>query len=71
MQEHKVRRLRVVGSEGHLEGMLSMNDIVLKAEKENSRKTPAIAYADVVKTYKAICDHPQPLEQAQGAATGG
>lgn len=69
MQEHKVRRLPVISPEGQLEGMLSMNDLVLKAEKESGRKTPTIAYADVIKTYKAICTHP-PLQQAQGATTG-
>jgi len=70
MQEHKVRRLPVVSAEGDLQGMLSMNDIVLKAEKEPGKKALAIPYADVVNTYKAICAHPLPMEQAQGTAGG-
>jgi CBS domain-containing protein len=32
MQEHKIRRLVVTNAEGELEGILSMNDIVLNAE---------------------------------------
>ena len=63
MQEHKIRRLPVVNSEGELEGIVSMNDVVLNAKP--SRNGP-IAYADVVKTYQAICEHP--LQAAASAA---
>ena len=64
MQENKVRRLPVVGADGTLKGILSMNDIVLKAEE---KKATELSYADVVKTYKAICQHRPPM-QAQVAA---
>jgi CBS domain-containing protein len=67
MQEHQVRRLPVISPEGELEGMLSLNDIVLKAERKASGKTPEIRYADVVDTYKAICAHRVPV-QSQAAA---
>ena len=67
MQEHKVRRLPVVDSEGELKGILSMNDIVLRAIESSGKKTPPIAYADVVNTYKAICEHPLPLVTAAAA----
>ena len=70
MQEHKIRRLPVVSPEGELKGMLSMNDIVLKAEERGDPGTTELAYADVVNTYKAICAHPLPLPQAQAAVTG-
>ena len=56
MQEHKIRRLPVVNAEGELEGMLSMNDVVIHARG----KGDSIAYGDVVKTYQAICQHPVP-----------
>jgi CBS-domain-containing membrane protein len=64
MQEHKVRRLPVVNAEGELEGILSMNDVVLNAK----RKGDSIAYRDVVKTYQAICQRPAP---ATATATAG
>lgn len=64
MQEHKIRRLPVVNAEGELEGILSMNDVVLNAR----RKGDSIAYGDVVKTYQAICQHPVP---ATASATAG
>lgn len=64
MQEHKIRRLPVVNAEGELEGILSMNDVVLAAR----RKGDSLAYGDVVKTYQAICEHPVP---ATASATAG
>jgi CBS-domain-containing membrane protein len=66
MREHKIRRLPVLNAEGELEGILSMNDIVLKA-KSNGEKT-LIDYADVVRTYQAICEHPVPMTQPATAA---
>lgn len=65
MREHKIRRLPVLNLEGELEGILSMNDIVLKA-KSNGKKAP-IDYTDVVKTYQAICEHPLPAVKAATA----
>ena len=53
MQEHKIRRLPVVNDGGELEGILSMNDVVLKAGE-------SIGDGDIVKTYQAICTHPVP-----------
>jgi len=68
MREHKVRRLPVVDAEGELKGILSMNDIVLKAKGPNGKKTTPLTYADVVKTFKAICEHPRPMAAAATAA---
>jgi CBS domain-containing protein len=66
MQEHRIRRLPVVNVEGELEGMLSMNDVVLKAADDAAED--GIALMDVVKTYQAICEHPLPAA-ARAAAT--
>ena len=60
MREHKIRRLPVLNDEGELEGIVSMNDIVLHAKNRNGKK-PEIDYANVVKTYQAICAHPVPM----------
>lgn len=70
MREHKVRRLPVVSPEGELKGMLSMNDVVLKAQEASDTQVPELAYTDVVNTYKAICSHSLPLQQAQAAVAG-
>lgn len=65
MREHKVRRLPVLNLEGELQGIVSMNDIVLKAK--GSGKKPRIDYGDVVKTFQAICEHPLPMVLAAKA----
>jgi CBS domain-containing protein len=64
MQEHKIRRLPVVNAEGELEGILSMNDVVLNAKA----KGDSVGYGDVVKTYQAIC---QRSESATASTTAG
>ena len=61
MQEHKIRRLPVVNDQGELEGILSMNDVVVKAKTAEDEAHTSIGYDDVVKTYQAICQHPLPM----------
>jgi CBS domain-containing protein len=65
MQEHKVRRLPVINAEGELEGILSMNDVVLHAD---DAATESIDYSDIVKTFQAICQHPAPAAASATAA---
>jgi CBS domain-containing protein len=69
MQENSVRRLPVVAADGTLTGVLSMNDVVLKAEEAKEKKASELSYGDVMNTFKSICQHRLPA-QAQGA-TGG
>lgn len=66
MRDHRIRRLPVVAPDGELEGMLSMNDVVLKA---NGAAAGSIKYKDVVRTYQAICEHPVPEAASSIAAT--
>ena len=58
MAAQKVRRLPVIDSEGALQGILSLDDIVLLAEANGSTLT----YADVVETLKGICDRAESLK---------
>jgi len=67
MQENKVRRLPVIATDGTLQGILSMNDVVLKADEPKEKKAPELSYGDVVNTYKSICQHRVTL-QAQATA---
>jgi signal-transduction protein with cAMP-binding, CBS, and nucleotidyltransferase domain len=69
MQDNKVRRLPVVTADGALEGILSMNDIVLRADEPKDKKAPTISYSDVVETFKSICEHS--LSTKAQAAAGG
>lgn len=52
MKQFRVRRLPVVGADGTLKGVISMNDIVLAADK---RQGPAAG--DIVTTLASICGH--------------
>jgi len=67
MQEHKIRRLPVVNVEGELEGILSLNDLVLHAKADEGEDT--IDYGEVVKTYRAICEHPAPMGASATSAS--
>ena len=67
MQDNKVRRLPVIATDGTLEGILSMNDVVLKANEPKEKKAPELSYGDVINTYKSICQHRLPM-QAQATA---
>lgn len=66
MQEYKIRRLPVVNVEGELEGILSINDVVLHAKA--AADGDAIDYGDVVKTYHAICEHPERMAASATSA---
>lgn len=68
MRENKVRRLPVLAADGRLEGILSLNDVVLKAEETKGKKSPDLSYADVVNTYKSICQHWLPVQRAKATA---
>ena len=67
MQQHQIRRLPVIDPKGELQGILSMNDIVLHA-KPDAAEGDSIEYGDVVKTYQAICQHPVPVAVASSAS---
>lgn len=67
MRNEQVRRLPVVGDDGGLRGVLSVNDVLLRAEAAGGKKTPALSYAEVVDTLKSICEHRAPLATDQQA----
>ena len=55
MQQKQVRRLPIISAEdGRLQGILSMNDVALKAQ--GGRKAELSA-EDVESTMRAICAH--------------
>lgn len=56
MKAHAVRRVPVEGFGGRVLGIVSMNDIVLAAD----RTTKSVLGAEVVETLQAICAHHQP-----------
>lgn len=62
MRKDRVHRLPVVNEEGLLEGIVSMNDIALHAEKFDGHRIKDLTYDDFVNTFKAICEHRHPIE---------
>lgn len=67
MGSHQVRRLPVTGPGGRLEGVVSMNDLVLEA---SGRRGPLAlpTYGDVVSALKAISRHRDPAAGGSEAA---
>jgi CBS domain-containing protein len=68
LRREKVRRLPVIDSHGELQGILSVNDVVLHAEHAHGQKAPDLTYDDVVSTFKAICEHRHPRAGAEALA---
>lgn len=60
MRKGRVRRLPVIDDQGELKGIVSINDIALHAQHVDTAKKTALAYEDVVNTFKAICEHHLP-----------
>lgn len=60
MAKHQIRRIPVTDAEGKLQGIVSLNDLVLLAKESKGKKTAEISMEDVVKTMKAICGHRSP-----------
>jgi CBS domain-containing protein len=57
MADAQIRRIPVVSNGGRLEGILSINDIILQAKE----RSDGLSYVDVMNTLKAICSHRQPV----------
>ncbi len=56
MSTRQVRRLPVVDAAGKLAGILSLDDVVVRAEEPDpSRRPPEISCREVVATLRAIC----------------
>jgi CBS domain-containing protein len=67
MAEYKVRRLPVVDPEGRLEGILSMEDVILHTEVGPWCRASDLSHEDVIKTLQRIYGRSVP--QIVGART--
>jgi len=52
--KHKVRRLAVLNKQGALEGILSMDDVVLHAEAGGAGRTTELSHAQIVETLRRV-----------------
>jgi CBS domain-containing protein len=57
MQRGRVLRLPVVDQAGKLQGIISMNDVVLRAEDGREKTGDGVSFAEVVNTRKVIGEH--------------
>jgi CBS domain-containing protein len=55
MREAQVRRVPVVGSDGTLQGIVSINDLILLAEAKTGKDS--LLGTEVLETLKRICQH--------------
>jgi CBS domain-containing protein len=68
MRRYKVRRLPVTDTDHHLKGIVSLNDIVLRADRAHPEE---LSYDEVVNTMKAVCEHrPESVREMSLAAVG-
>ena len=69
MQEGGVRRLPVIVKNGTLVGVISMDDLLLRAEAAGIGKQPELSTEEVVRAYRAIDQRRVPqIVLARGAA---
>jgi CBS domain-containing protein len=70
MAQAKVRRLPVVTVEGKLEGILSMDDVVMHSQAPSGRAASELSHDDIVETLKKLYrqDLPQLVQQKAVAA---
>jgi CBS domain-containing protein len=57
MRDGKIHRLPVVDDGGILEGIVSMDDIVMSAEKGNGKARTEVPFEDVLQTLQVISAH--------------
>ena len=68
MREGRVRRLPVISKSGDLVGVISMDDVLLRAEAPSFGKAPELSTEEVVKTFQAINVRQLPQAVAQKSA---
>lgn len=66
MRHEKVHRLPVIDGQGRLQGILSINDVILRSEEEKGRPHSELNYEDAMSTIKAICEHRPTSQTAAG-----
>ena len=58
MRTRHIRRLPVVDKDGALQGILSIDDVVLRSEEAMEKGESSVSFGDAVRTLKAIYGQP-------------
>jgi len=56
MKDRRVRRVPVIDETGHLEGLISMNDIARESARGLQKKAPDVPAREFVSTLASICE---------------
>lgn len=67
MAESQVRRLPVVDRQRRLLGVLTLNDLVLAAERDITPPAEGVGYTDVMGILKAVSAHRIPTPSVEGS----
>jgi CBS domain-containing protein len=70
MMEARIRRLPVIAQNGTLVGVLSMDDILFRAEPRSPGKEPELSSDEVVRTFRSIAQRGDPDVKAKRTAAG-
>jgi CBS-domain-containing membrane protein len=68
MREGHVRRLPVVDSSGNLAGVVSMDDLLLRAEPDRAGREPELSADEVVRGYRTIMKKDLPVSVKKAVA---
>ena len=68
MRDAKIRRLPVMAQNGALVGVLSMDDILFRAEPRSPGKEPELSSEEVVRTFRSIAQRGDPDVRAKRTA---
>jgi CBS domain-containing protein len=60
MQQHQVRRLPIIDQAGTLQGILSINDVILAASNRGRNRQQGVSLEEAISTLQAICAHRTP-----------
>ena len=71
MQEHRVRRLPVLAMDGHLVGILSLNDLAREAAREHVPPRREVGPEGLVETLATICEPRRSRRDAAASASAG
>jgi CBS domain-containing protein len=70
MREAKIRRLPVMVANGTLVGVLSMDDILFRAEPRSPGKEPELSSDEVLRAFRSIAQRGGPHAKAKRTAAG-
>jgi CBS domain-containing protein len=70
MRRVRVRRVPVLDGDGHLKGILSMNDLTRHAHHSAGRKADGLSAGSIVQTMAAICEPQTPQRAGKPKSNG-